>query len=110
MTRTRPTVAEVIRSGLDEFLETYGSTLTPEQRRTLKDLASCRTAALGGHVLGCPECGHREGRDQNAARNIHGYRQEGGNRAIAGSTDAEIGDQGCGLMLVDEASTFASVA
>jgi hypothetical protein len=60
MTRPRPTVAEVIRSYLDEFLETYGSELTPEQRRALNDLASCRTAALGGHVLGCPECGHQQ--------------------------------------------------
>ncbi len=60
MTRPRPTVAEVIRSCLDEFLEKYGSKLTPEQRRTLKDLASCRTAALGGHVLGCPECGYQQ--------------------------------------------------
>jgi Putative transposase/Transposase zinc-binding domain len=60
MTQPRPTVAEVIRSCLDEFLEKYGSKLTPEQRRTLKDLASCRTAALGGHVLGCPECGHQQ--------------------------------------------------
>jgi hypothetical protein len=60
MTRPRPTVAEVIRSCLDEFLEKYGSKLTPEQRRTLQDLVSCRTAALGGHVLGCPECGHQQ--------------------------------------------------
>jgi hypothetical protein len=60
MTRPRPTVAEVIRSCLDEFLEKYGSKLTPEQRRALKDLDSCRTAALGGHVLGCPECGHQQ--------------------------------------------------
>ena len=60
MTQTRPTVAEVIRSCLDEFLERYDSVLTPEQRRALKDLVSCRTAALGGHVLGCPECGHQQ--------------------------------------------------
>jgi Putative transposase/Transposase zinc-binding domain len=60
MTSTRPTVAEVIRSCLDEFLEKYGSGLTPEQRRALDDLTSCRTAALGGHVLGCPECGHQQ--------------------------------------------------
>ncbi|MGP0066134.1 MAG: IS91 family transposase [Isosphaeraceae bacterium] len=60
MTRPRPTVAEVIRSCLDEFLERYGPELTPEQRRALKDLISCRTAALGGHVLGCPECGHQQ--------------------------------------------------
>jgi hypothetical protein len=60
MTRPRLTVAEVIRCCLDEFLEKYGAALTPEQRRALKDLVSCRTAALGGHVLGCPDCGHQQ--------------------------------------------------
>jgi hypothetical protein len=60
MTRPRLTVAEVIRSCLDEFLERHGPELTPEQHRALKDLVSCRTAALGGHVLGCPECGHQQ--------------------------------------------------
>src|SRR5438552_14924389 len=60
MTRPRLTVAEVIRSCLDEFLERYGPELTPEQRRALNDLIACRTAALGGHVLGCPECGHQQ--------------------------------------------------
>lgn len=60
MTRTRPTVAGVIRGVLDEFLEGDDPGLTPEQRRTLNDLAACRTAALGGHVLGCPECGHQQ--------------------------------------------------
>jgi Putative transposase/Transposase zinc-binding domain len=60
MNRPRLDVAEVIRSCLDKFLETYGPRLTPEQQRALKDLLSCRTAALGGHVLGCPECGHQQ--------------------------------------------------
>jgi hypothetical protein len=46
MTPSRPTVAEVVRSCLDEFLERYGLELTPEQRRALKDLASCRAAAV----------------------------------------------------------------
>jgi hypothetical protein len=60
MTRPRPTVAGVIRSVLDEFLGGDDPGLTPEQRRTLNDLAACRTAALGGHVLECPECGHQQ--------------------------------------------------
>jgi ribosomal protein L37AE/L43A len=60
MTRPRLEVAEVIRSCRDAFLQRYGASLTPEQRRTLDDLAACRTAALGGHVLECPECGHQE--------------------------------------------------
>lgn len=60
MNRPRPTVARVIRSVLDEFLEGDDPGLTPEQRRTLNDLAACRTAALGGHVLECTECGHQQ--------------------------------------------------
>jgi Putative transposase/Transposase zinc-binding domain len=60
MTRPRLDVAEVIRSCRDAFLERYGAGLTTEQSRALDDLTACRTAALGGHVLGCPECGHQE--------------------------------------------------
>jgi len=60
MNRPRLTVAEVIRSTYDEFLGQYGAKLTPGQRRALKDLTACRTAALGGHVLGCPECGYEQ--------------------------------------------------
>jgi hypothetical protein len=60
MTRPRLEVAEVIRSCRDAFLRRYGASLTPEQRRALDDLAACRTAALGGHVLECPGCGHQE--------------------------------------------------
>jgi hypothetical protein len=60
MTRPRLEVAEVIRSCRDAFLQRYGAGLTSEQRRALDDLTACRTAALGGHVLGCPECGHQE--------------------------------------------------
>src|SRR5208283_3675236 len=60
MIRPQPEVAEVIRSCYDEFLERYGKGLAPEQRRTIDDLARCCTAALGGHVLECPQCGHRQ--------------------------------------------------
>ena len=60
MNRPRLTVAEVIRSTYNELLEQYGRRLTPEQRRVLMDLNACRTAALGGHVLQCPQCGHQQ--------------------------------------------------
>ena len=60
MTRPRLEVAEVIRSCRDVFLQQYGAGLTSVQRRALDDLAACRTAALGGHVLGCLQCGHQE--------------------------------------------------
>jgi hypothetical protein len=70
MTRPRLDVAEVIRSCRDAFLERYGAGLTPEQRRALDDLTACRTAALGGHVLGCPQCGHQE-MSYNSCGNRH---------------------------------------
>jgi hypothetical protein len=59
MTRPRLEVAEVIRSCRDAFLRRYGAGLTSERRRALDDLTACRTAALGGHVPGCPGCGHQ---------------------------------------------------
>jgi Putative transposase/Transposase zinc-binding domain len=60
MTRPRLEVADVIRSCRDAFLQKYGAGLTPVQRRALDDLTACRTAALGGHILGCMDCGHQE--------------------------------------------------
>ena len=60
MTSSHLTVGEVIRSVIDEFLGPDGPKLTPEQQRALKDMAACRTAALGGHVLECPECGYQQ--------------------------------------------------
>ena len=50
--------------------EAYGDTLSTAQRRALKDLARCRTAALGGHVEECDQCGHRR-IAYNSCRNRH---------------------------------------
>ena len=63
-------VAEVIRQHGEAFLAKYGGSLTAEQRRVLDDLALCRTAALGGHVERCLDCGH-ERIAYNSCRNRH---------------------------------------
>lgn len=63
-------VADVIREHGEAFLAKWGSTLTAEQRRALDDLALCRTAALGGHVERCLDCGH-ERIAYNSCRNRH---------------------------------------
>jgi len=63
-------VAEVIRQHGDAFLDRYGGVLSAVQRRTLHDLAVCRTAALGGHVEHCLDCG-RERIAYNSCRNRH---------------------------------------
>ena len=51
-------VADVIRSHGEAFLQKYGRHLTATQKKALRDLALCRTAALGGHVEQCLDCGH----------------------------------------------------
>src|SRR5229473_1213604 len=43
-------VADVIKSHGAAFLQKYGSHLMPTQKKALRDLAVCRTSALGGHV------------------------------------------------------------
>ena len=54
----------------DAFLDRYGDTLSSEQRRALRDIAACRTAALGGHVEECDQCGHQR-IAYNSCRNRH---------------------------------------
>jgi hypothetical protein len=70
--RERPAleVADVIRQHGDAFLDRYGSVLSDAQRKALRDLAACRTAALGGHVEHCLDCGH-ERIAYNSCRNRH---------------------------------------
>ena len=70
MTRPRLEVADVFRDHGDAFLDRYGDTLSPEQRRALRDIAACRTAALGGHVEECDRCGHQR-IAYNSCRNRH---------------------------------------
>jgi Putative transposase/Transposase zinc-binding domain len=70
MTRHRLEVADVFRDHGDAFLDRYGDMLSPEQRRALRDIAACRTAALGGHVEECTECGHQR-IAYNSCRNRH---------------------------------------
>jgi len=59
MTEHRLEVADVIRQHQEQFLEQWGHTVSPSQRKALRDIGSCRTAALGGHVEQCDQCGHR---------------------------------------------------
>jgi hypothetical protein len=63
-------VADVFREGGSCFLAQYGRTLSWEQRRVLRDVTCCRTAALGGHLQRCEDCGH-ERIQYNSCRNRH---------------------------------------
>ena len=71
-------VAEVFRQSAEEYLEKYGA--SPEQRRVLRDVQNCRTAALGGHVEQCDHCGHQR-IAYNSCRNRHCPKCQGPARA-----------------------------
>jgi Putative transposase/Transposase zinc-binding domain len=51
-------VADVFRTYGDEFLVQWGHVLSRPQRKAFDDIRACRTAALGGHVDQCDQCGH----------------------------------------------------
>jgi hypothetical protein len=70
MTRPQLEVADVFRDHGAAFLDRYGATLSSQQRRVLRDIAACRTAALGGHVEECHGCGHQR-IAYNSCRNRH---------------------------------------
>ena len=57
----RPTleVADIVRAHGEEFLRANARTLSPAQKRVLRAIEGCRTAALGGHVEECDRCGHQ---------------------------------------------------
>lgn len=70
MSGHRPEVADVFRSYGAEYLSKYGRSTSAEQRRVLRELSLCRTAALGGHKKKCNRCGHQQ-ISYNSCRNRH---------------------------------------
>ncbi len=50
-------VAEIIRLHGPAYGARFGKSLGASQRRALRDLTACRTAARGGHVHQCAQCG-----------------------------------------------------
>lgn len=61
-------VADVVREYGAEYLRTRK--LSRRHLRTLREIALCRTAVLGGHVDRCDECGY-ERISYNSCRNRH---------------------------------------
>jgi hypothetical protein len=59
MTDHRLELADVIRTHQRDFLARWNHVLSREQRKALRNLRDCRTAALGGHLQQCERCGHR---------------------------------------------------
>lgn len=73
-----PEVADVIAQAAAAYEARYHA--SPGQRRILRDLGRCRTAALGGHKQQCAQCGH-EVISYNSCRNRHCPKCQGSARA-----------------------------
>ena len=63
-------VADIIRAHGDSFVEKSRSWLTWLHLRVLSAIEFCRTAALGGHLDRCRQCGH-EAISFNSCRSRH---------------------------------------
>ncbi len=69
-TRPRHSLGELLRTQGEAFFARHGGHLTSHQKKTLRVLAKCRTASLGGHVQRCLDCGHQR-IAYNSCRNRH---------------------------------------
>jgi hypothetical protein len=59
MAREGLEVADVLRRFGPAFRGRNGASLSAARRRAMSAIESCRTAALGGHIERCGDCGHQ---------------------------------------------------
>jgi hypothetical protein len=59
MARSGPEVADVFRRYGNAYRAQHEAQLSTAQRRVMTAIELCRTAALGGHVEQCDQCGHQ---------------------------------------------------
>jgi hypothetical protein len=52
-------VADIFRCYGPQYRQPHGASLSQAQRRVMRSIQVCRTAALGGHVEQCDTCGHQ---------------------------------------------------
>ena len=70
MDRPKLEVADVFRRYGEAYREKHGASMSAPQRRVMTAIEVCRTAALGGHLERCDQCGH-ERNCFNSCRDRH---------------------------------------
>src|SRR6266699_2612184 len=70
MDRPKLEVADVFRRYGAAYREQHGASMSMAQRRVMTAIELCRTAALGGHLERCDQCGH-ERNCFNSCRDRH---------------------------------------
>ena len=69
-------VADIFRAAGPAYRSAHAGHLSLDQLRVMSAIESCRTAALGGHVEACTDCGHQR-IAYNSCRNRHCPRCQG---------------------------------
>jgi hypothetical protein len=70
MDRPKSEVADVFRRYGETYRNKHGASLSTAQRRVMTAIEVCRTAALGGHLERCDQCG-QERNCYNSCRDRH---------------------------------------
>jgi len=70
MERPKLEVADVFRRYGGAYRDKHGASMSTQQRRVMTAIEVCRTAALGGHLERCDQCGH-ERNCFNSCRDRH---------------------------------------
>ncbi len=68
--RTSLEVADIFRAAGPAYRTNHAGQLSLQQLKVMAAIEACRTAALGGHIEGCQNCGHRR-IAYNSCRNRH---------------------------------------
>lgn len=63
-------LAEIFRRHGPAYREKYGARMLPSHCRAMRDIESCRTETLGGHVYLCPHC-ERKQYSYHSCKNRH---------------------------------------
>jgi hypothetical protein len=69
-------VADIFRAAGPAYRDTHAGHLSLDQFKVMSAIEMCRTAALGGHVEACEDCGHQR-ITYNSCRNRHCPRCQG---------------------------------
>jgi hypothetical protein len=70
MDRPKLEVADIFRRYGEAYRQHHGAAMSTAQRRVMTAIELCRTAALGGHIERCDQCGH-ERNCFNSCRDRH---------------------------------------
>jgi hypothetical protein len=64
-------VADILRAQGSRFLNKYRSSFGYQKLKAFCAIQNCRTAALGGHLDACCQCGYQQAISYNSCRNRH---------------------------------------